>query len=102
MRLDVLLRRAGCPGCALVNLDYFADLWAFLAWTDSDLDARALRQAAVPCCLQDTNVEECIGCADDVTKPKPFSGLNHLTMASTDSDPGGALGLILFGHPPAT
>src|SRR5438105_12854190 len=61
MRLEV--RRARCPGCSFVDLDHFADLWALLPWTGSDLEASALRHAAVSCCLQEADVEECIGCA---------------------------------------
>ena len=45
---------------------------AFLALADSDLDASALRQAAVSCCRQKTDVKECIRSAGHGHKTEAF------------------------------
>jgi len=55
-----------------IDLNYFGDLWALLPLTDSDLDPGALGHAAVPCGLQLTDVQECLGPTDDGDESKAF------------------------------
>ena len=69
------LRRARHLSCTCVHLDHFGDLWALLPLADSDLDASALRHAAVSCCLQQTDVHECLGSTDHGDKPKALLGI---------------------------
>src|SRR5438552_7449757 len=61
--------------CTCVDLNHFGDLWALLPVADSDLDASTLGHAAVACCLQLTDVDECLGPADDGEKPKALLGI---------------------------
>jgi hypothetical protein len=70
-----MLRRARRRSWTCVHLDQFADLWALQPLADSDLDASALRHAAVSCCLQHTDVHKCLGSADQGDKPKPLLGI---------------------------
>ena len=53
-----------------IDLSDFGDFRAFLPLANSDFEPSALRHAAVPCCLQLTDVQECFGTADHGDKPK--------------------------------
>lgn len=58
-----------------VYLDDLGDLWALQPLADSDLDVGALRHAAMSCCLQHTDVHECLGSTDHGDKPKALLGI---------------------------
>ena len=45
---------------------------------NSDLDPSTFRHAAVPCCLQLTDVHECLGPADHGDKSKALLGIEPL------------------------
>ena len=59
-RAWVPLRRARRWGCTRVHFDQCADLWTLQPLADLYLDASALRQAGMSCCLQKTDVNESI------------------------------------------
>ena len=63
------------PSRAWVHLDHFGDLRALLSLADSDLDPSAFGHAAVSCCLQLTDVDECLGAAGHGDKPKALLGI---------------------------
>src|SRR5260370_17953889 len=73
--MDAPLRRTRRWSWTFVHLDQLADLWALQPLADSDLDAGALRHAAVSCCLQHTDVHECLGSTDHGDKPKALLGI---------------------------
>src|SRR5262249_61780851 len=53
----------------------FGALWTLLPLANTDFDASALRHAAVPCCLQPTDVHECVGSSDHGDKSKALLGI---------------------------
>jgi hypothetical protein len=61
--------------CTCVDTNHFGNLWTLLPWADPDLQGGALWQLAVPCCLQLTDVHECLGPISNADKSKAFLGI---------------------------
>src|SRR5712671_1269509 len=65
-----LVRRTPYRQSIQIDLNDFGNLKALLPLADTDLDAGALWHAAVPCCLQVTDVYKCVGAAHHGHKSK--------------------------------
>jgi len=75
----------GSPWCwggsAAIDAQHFGDVWPLVTWADTHFESFVRLDSADPALSQQAPMKKASpDLSESSTKPKPFSGLNHLTI----------------------